>query len=150
MRRGLGELRTRNESTYHLISLSSTTSASQVNIPFVCMLHDAHVNESTLKFGVLGFSYMGYVCYMLGKCPPSQVARQATKCVAASRIASDLWTTVFMLVVHLWQPTVCKLEKGLITLQQSNCYCSRMLSDPSSLLLTYHAATDKLSSKKDY
>ena len=53
--------------------------------------------------------------------------------------------TVFMLVVNLWQSTVCKLEKGLITLQQSNCRCSTMLPGPSSLLLTYHAATDKLS-----
>ena len=37
----------------------------------------------------------------------------------------------------LWQPTICKLKTGLVTLQQSNCRCSRMLSQPIRYMLYF-------------
>ena len=42
-----------------------------------------------------------------------------------------------MLVVSLWQPTICKMEQCLVTLQQLNCCCSRMLWDLCSLLSSW-------------
>ena len=44
--------------------------------------------------------------------------------------------TVFMLVFSLWQPTICKMEQGLVTLQQS-VECCHNQSDPCSLLSSW-------------
>ena len=125
----------------------------QIGFLIYLTLGDTHAQLNNFFLKLLSFDFKDV---SMGNWKEMSCSSFAIETLILQSRLSIICHTILMLVVILWQPTICKIEKGLVILQQSkfNCHCSRMLSQPIVSMLSFivmdssdHAATYMLSPK---